>query len=191
MDYTEKVILLIRYEDPLTLAEVEVNDVSAAYYVLRVTNDLSFALGTMAATMEKEYSRNVEENFQLQHDLVAPYLETDTSVTSEGFEIKVPLREIPKPLPSVVPKKIRDAVEYLDAQLVLHRQRMEADLVNEQAPLRESLQTLEGKVKAWFKSEIENGADWLNGSNKVVLSGGTLRYINGDVTFSYQEMNYD
>lgn len=182
---------MIRYEDPLTLTEVEVSDVSTAFYVLKTTNDLSFALGTMAATMEKEYSRNAAENFKLEHDLVAPYLETDTTVTSEGFEKTVPLREIPKPLPSIVPKKIRDAVEYLDAQLVLHRQRMEADLVNEQAPLRESLQQLEDKVKSWFKSEIENGADWLNGAHQVVLSGGTLRYINGDVTFSYQEMNYD
>jgi len=182
---------LIRYEDPLTLAEVEVNDVSTAYYVLRVTNDLSFALGTMAATMEKEYSRNAAENFQLEHDLLAPYLETDTTVTSEGFEITVPLREIPNPLPSVVPEKVRAAVEYLDAQLALDRQRFEKDLEVEQAPLTESLQTLEGKVKTWFKSEVENGADWLGGSNKVVLSGGTLRYINGDVTFEYREMNYD
>jgi len=90
-----------------------------------------------------------------------------------------------------VPEKVRAAVEYLDAQLALDRQRFEKDLEVEQAPLKESLQTLEGKVKTWFKSEVENGADWLGGSNKVVLSGGTLRYINGDVTFEYREMNYD
>lgn len=182
---------MIKYEDPLTLAEIEVNDVSTAMYTLKVTNDLHFAIGYMAANMEKEYSRNAAENYQLEYDLVAPYLETDTTITSEGYEVTVRLKTIPKPLPSVVPQRIRDAVEYLDAQLVLHRQRMETDLVNEQAPLKESIGQLEGKVKAWFKSEVENGADWLNGSRKVVLSGGTLHYNNGNVTFEYSELNYD
>lgn len=180
-----------KYEDPLTLEEIEVSDVSTAMYTLKVTNDLSFAINYMAANMEKEFARNAAENFTLEHDLVAPYLETDTSVTSEGFEVTVRLTTIPKPLPGVVPKKIREAVEYLDAQLILHRQRMETDLANEQAPLKESIQRLEGKVKAWFKSEVENGADWLNGSKKVVLSGGTLRYSDGNVTFEYRELNYD
>ena len=181
-----------RYEDPLTTEEVEVTDVASAMYVLKYTNDLHCAVYYMRRNMEKEYSRNVEENFKLEHDLVAPYLETDTSVTSEGFEVTVPLREIPKPLPETIPEKVRDAIEYLDAQLEEDRQRLEKDLEIEQAPLKESLRQLEGKVKAWFKAEVENGADWLGSSRKIVLSGCTLNYVNGGVeSFSYEEMNYD
>ena len=184
-------IKLIKYEDPLTADEVDVTDVSTAFYALKYTNDLSFAVKYMAQNTEKEYSRNVSEIFTLEHDLVAPYLETDTSVTSEGFEVTVRLTSIPKPLPDVVPEKIRKAVEYLDKQLALDKKRLDADLAADCAPLNESRKNLESKVKAWFKSEVESNADWLNGSRKVCLSGGTLEYSGGKVTFSYKEMNYD
>lgn len=180
-----------KYEDPLTLAEIDVDDISTAYYVLKITNDLSFAISYMAANMEKEYSRNVGENYKLEYDLVAPYLETDTTVTSEGFEVPVKLTTIPKPLPSIVPKKVRDAVEYLDAQLALNRQRLEKDLEVESAPLKESLQKLETKVSSWFKTEVENGADWLGGAKKITLSGSTTTYSGGGVSFEYEELNYD
>ncbi len=181
---------MIKYEDPLTLAEVEVTDVATAYYVLKHTNDLHFAIHYMGENMNKEYSRNVQENFTLEHDLVAPYLETDTTVTSEGYVYTVPLRDIPKPLPASVPQKIKEAVEYLDAQLELDRERLTADLNEGTAPLKESLEILETKARDWFKSEVENGADWLGGARKAVLSGCTLSYEGGGVSFEYTEMDF-
>ena len=181
---------MIKYPDPLTTDDLEVNDVSTAMYTLKITNDLSFAIHWQGVTMEKEYARNAQETFELQRDLVAPYLETDTSITSEGFEVQVHLTSIPNPLPAVVPDNIKAAVKYLDEQSARNRERLLADLAEETAPLKESKTRLEGKVKAWFKSAVEHNADWLKG-NKAVLSGCTLRYSAGNVTFDYHELNYD
>lgn len=180
-----------KYEDPLTLDEIEVNDISTAMYTLKISNDLYFAVNHMSVTMEKEYSRNVSENFQLEYNLVKPYLETDTTITSEGYSVTIPLTEIPKPLPECVPENIRAAVVWLDKQLAINHQRFEVELAEDVAPLNESRRLLESKVKAWFKLEVESNATWLNGSRKCTLSGSTLTYSAGNVSFTYNEMEFD
>lgn len=175
---------MIKLEDPLTDDELQVQDVSSAFYSLKESNDLFFAIQTMHNVMEKEYSRNAQEIFIIERDLVEPYILTDTSIDGSTQH----LYRIPDPLPDAVPSEVKAAVAWLDDQLLLNRQRLEKDLELETAPLKENLHSLQNKVTLWFKTQ--QGAGWLPDVS-ITLSGCTLKYHNGAVEFEYHEFNYD
>lgn len=176
------------YNDPLTGGDVEVTDVSSAFYALKICNDDYYGVYYQGQEMLKELSRTGSEVFEQKYALIEPYLPQDTdSSTSSIFTPKI----IPSPLPATVPQSVVDAMNYLDEQYAIEEQRLQAELAENTAELKDTISKLENKVAAWFKSEIAKRADWLGGQRSIVLSGCTLRYSGGNVTFSYKELNYD
>ena len=174
------------YDDPLTGIDVEVYDVASAFYALKICNDDYYGVQYQGQEMLKELSRTGSEVYNQKYNLVEPYLPQTDSDT-----VIAPAKVIPDPLPATVPQSVIAAMNYLDEQYHVEEQRLQAELAENTAELKEVIAKLENKVAAWFKSEVAKRAAWLGGAREVVLSGCTVRYIGGNVTFSYKELNYD
>lgn len=179
------------YNDPLSGNDVEVTDVSTAFYALKLANDNHYSIHYQAVEKQKELSRTATETFNQKYALLEPYLPQDSDTSYNPSLAGDKPKVIPNPLPANVPQKVIDAMNYLDEQYSLEEQRLNAELAENTAEIKETIAKLESKVAEWFKSEVQRNADWIGTNLKVVLSGCTLRYVDGNVTFSYAELNYD
>lgn len=182
-----------KYPDPLIDEEtpLEFNDVAAAMYALKICNDLYFATYYERQEMLKDFERNQAEIYNAKYALIEPYLqEPDGNVTNDPTKVYAGGNEkiIPYPLPETIPENVVAAMNYLDEQLAREKDRLQAELAMNTADNNRNRADLESKVSRWFKANI--GADWLAGG-EIVLSGCTLKYSGGNVSFSYEEINYD
>lgn len=171
--------------------EIEVYDLASANHVGKISNELFFSIYYMEQNMAKELGRMGEENFQRQVALLEPYLATDTTITSEGFEVTPKITSIPNPLPPNIPSSVKQAIDYLNDQFAIEETRMNAELAEDTQQLRETLSRMQAKLTEWFKKEVRSGAKWLGKGKEVTLSGTAVIYDGGDVTFEFTEINYD
>jgi len=169
-------------EDPLNLQELKVTDISTARFALKTANDQHFAILHMRETMLKELARSSQEVILQKWLLVKPYLPANDEHLAD------PRPYVPNPLPESVPQSVRAALLYLDEQYSIEVTRAEAELADQSEELLKLRDELCEKVKAWFINE--QGAAWLAG-NSAVMGGCTVTYSGGDVTFEFEELNYD
>ena len=168
-------------ENPLTQANLSINDISTASLALRLANDNYFAVYHQGQEMLRELARLSGEIYKQKYALVEPHLKPNVNTG-------VIPTYIPNPLPETVPDEVKAAMAYLDEQYAAAEEIAQAELAENVVELNEARAYLEGIVAEWFKSEI--GADWLGGKKKFTVSGATLTYSNGNVTFSYEELEY-
>lgn len=169
-------------EDPLNFQNLQVTDIASARYALKVANDQHFAILHMREQMQKELNRSAEEVFNQKWLLIKPYVLTDSDLEPRPF--------IPNPLPENVPVPVERALFYLDEQYNLEITRAEAELADQSDELYKIRDHLMELVKAWFISELQNGATWLTG-NAATIGGCTLIYTGDDVTFDFVELDYE
>lgn len=188
-------LLTNKVEDPLkNFQALQVTDIATALYALKIANDQLYAVIHMREQMEKELARSKKEIDALSLKILQQFL-TETRYHSSGgsgyFET-VPITYVPDPLPEPpkIPQWAYDAVKHLQGQLTVERQRAEAELADNAEDINEMREYLEGLVKEWFIGEVQAAPDWLCGSKSIILGGCTLTYENGDVTFSYAELDY-
>lgn len=181
-------LLTNKVEDPLNWQALQVTDIPSARYALKIANDQFYAVIHMREQMEKELARSAREVYEQSVFLLRPYI---PAFDSQGHPTSFFLYGIiPDPLPEKVPQHVKAAIAFLNAQLAPERERAEAELADNSEELNEMREYLEGLVKPWFIAEVKAAPDWLCGSNSIILGGCTLVYENGDVTFTYEELDY-
>ena len=175
---------MIYYENPFDGSDISINSIAAASYALKLANDDYFGVYYQGQEMLKELARLGEEVFNQKYELIKPYLPQQP--TTSDVE---PPKVIPNPLPSNVPASVKAAMNFLDSQYTAAESYFQAELANNTSELKNLRKGLEDKIAAWFKGEM--GKAWLGGRKQVTLSGCTLTYTGGNVTFEYAEMPYD
>ena len=187
-------LLRNKVEDPIGWQALQVTDIATARYALKLANDQYYAVIHMRAQMEKELARSQLETTRQSLKILQRFL-TETHYYSSGgsgYFVEVPISYVPEPLPEppVIPQWAYDAIIYMREQLVVERERAEAELADQIEDLDEMRTYLEGLVKEWFIAEVQASADWLNDAPTAVWGGCTLTYADGEVTFSYAELDY-
>ena len=166
--------------------EIEVYDLASANHAAKIANDLHFSIFYMGQNMLKELGRMGKENFDRQVALLEPYLTSSDSSTTESTQR---ITSIPDPLPSNVPPSVKNAINWLNEQFAVEESRMQAELAADTKQLRETLERMESKLTKWFKKQI--GQVWLAHKHAVILSGTLMEYAEGEVEFSFYELEFD
>lgn len=177
---------MFQIEDPLSMADLKVTDISSARFALKAANDYHFAVIHMRAEMEKALARSRQENQAQALKLIQQFV---FITTSEGFTR--PISYIPEPLPEEVPQWVRTGIAQMASQLEKETERAEAELAQDSEPLLEMEDILCDKVKTWFVAQVRNRPQWLGSFTEITLGGCTLQYSGGNVTFNFSELNYD
>ena len=178
--------------DPLNEMELEVTDVATARYALKTANDYHFAQIHMREQMERELMRSALEVTAQKRAIVNPYLKEMTAAELSNVNYEIYSRssenfiEIYAP---TTPAAMVRAFKELDAGLAKERERAESELAENSVELLEMENYLEEKAGAWFKSEI--GRPWLAGRNAVTLGGCTMVADGDEITFTFEEQDYD
>ena len=148
--------------------EIEVYDLASANHAAKIANDLHFSIFYMGQNMLKELGRMGKENFDRQVALLEPYLTSSDSSTTESTQR---ITSIPNPLPSNVPQSVKNAINWLNEQFAVEESRMQAELAADTKQLREQV--------------------WLAHKHAVILSGTLMEYAEGEVEFSFYELEFD
>lgn len=187
-------LLTNKVEDPLkNFQALQVTDIATALYALKIANDQYYAVIHMREQMEMELARSKKEIDALSLKIVQQFLtEPAYNIETHVYSDVRPISYVPDPLPEPpkLPQWAYDAVKHLQGQLTVERQRAEAELADNAEDINEMREYLEGLVKEWFIAEVQAAPDWLCGSKSIILGGCTVTYENGDVTFSYAELDY-
>lgn len=176
-------------EDPLKNWEaLEVTDIATARYALKIANDQHFAVIHMREHMERELARSRLEVTAQSMMLLEPYF---SKYDEHGQLTSFGMGRIPDPLPSRVPAWIQNGIRHMNEQLAIERERAEAELADQCAPLLEIKAALVELVKAWFIAEVQANPDWLGHLPRATLGGCKMTYNGGDdVTFEFAELDY-
>lgn len=172
-------------EDPLNWQTLEITDISTARYALKIANDHYYAIIHMREQMEKELARSAQEVYAQSLSLVQQYV-----TYSDRYGATQPIDYLPNPIPETVPLEVRNGIAYMNEQLVVERQRAEAELADNSEPLQEIISNLEGLVKPWARQQFLTPPGWLDKLNTFTLGGCTVTYNGEDVIFSYAELDY-
>ena len=158
---------MINYDNPLTNEELSVSTMAEAAYTLKLCNENYFGAYYQGQEMMKELNRLYAEIEEQKQKLLEPYQ------PKEGETVGLP-----------IPSNVIAAIKYLDEQKSTFSDIFHADFEENVAELNETRRRLESKVTKWFLKQ--RGAFWLAGGS-IKLSGCTMRYSGGNVSFSYED----
>ena len=178
-------------EDPLNWQNLEVYDIATARYALKIANDHYYAIIHMREQMEKELARSAAEVYNQSLRLVQMYLTQKEWTDHYGNYRLVPISYVPNPIPEEVPLRVRNGIAYMNEQLVVERERAEAELADQSESLQEIIDHLEELVRIWARQQFTTNPGWVNGLRNFTLGGCTLTFADNDISFSYAELSYE